>query len=52
MLDRRVYHEPKPHEEAIEEIRSQSERLYDPEVVAAFQSVMDYLNMPANPIPG
>ena len=50
MIDRRVYHEPKTHEEAVEEIRNQSGRLYDPKVIAAFQAVMDYLNTPVNPV--
>ena len=48
MVDRRVYHEPKTHEEALKEIVRNAGRLYDPKVVEAFQAVFDYLNTPTD----
>ncbi len=44
MIDKRVYHAPRSHEEAVAEIREQAGRLYDPAVVRAFLEVIDYLS--------
>ena len=44
MIDERVYHAPRSHEEAVAEIRRHAGRLYDPHVVAAFLEVIDYLS--------
>ncbi len=46
MIDERVYHTPRSHEEAVAEIRRQAGRLYDPAVVQAFLEVIDYLSPP------
>jgi len=44
MVDERVYHIPRSHEEAVAEIRRHAGRLYDPHVVEAFLGVIDYLS--------
>ncbi|HFC10388.1 MAG TPA: GAF domain-containing protein [Chloroflexi bacterium] len=44
MIDKRVYHAPRSHEEAVAEIRRQAGKLYDPHVVEAFLEVIDYLS--------
>ncbi len=44
MIDKRVYHAPRSHEEAVAEIRQHAGTLYDPQVVEAFLEVIDYLS--------
>lgn len=41
MVDERVYRPPRSHEEAVEEIRRNAGRLYDPRVVEAFLQVLE-----------
>ena len=43
MIDKRVYHNPRSHEEAVAEIRRQAGKLYDPAVVEAFLEIIDFL---------
>lgn len=53
MIDERIYHPAIPHEEALEEIRRNAGKLYDPRVVETFFKVLEVnpppISIPPNP---